>query len=126
MLTPNRSRLRWACCELISSDAAGDYPYITKPGGHISKIGGRSAKLFSSGQHIPEYFTQTDNDVLFRSHSFPHSARSEMSIDFARNLITNSVWRSGTQLDVYRSRNAPLLRTEPGGGGIRGYKHLTP
>ncbi len=56
--------------ELIGSDAAGDDPSVTKPGGHISKIGRRSAKLLSSGEHIPEYFTQTDNDVLFRSHSF--------------------------------------------------------
>ncbi len=92
--------------EFIGSDAAGDDSAVTKPGSHVSKIGWRSAKLLSSGQHIPEYFTQTDNDVLFRSYSFPHSARSEMSIDFARNLITNSVWRSGTQLDVYHSRNA--------------------
>ena len=49
-----------------------------------------------------------------------------MSIDPARKLINNSVRRSGTQLDLYRSRNAPLLRTEPGGGGILVYKHLTP
>jgi hypothetical protein len=49
-----------------------------------------------------------------------------MSIDPAQNLITNSVRRSGTQLDVFRSRNAPLLRTEPTGGSILGYKHLTP
>jgi len=49
-----------------------------------------------------------------------------MFIDSARHLIANSVRRSGTQLDEYHSRNAPLLRTEPGGGGIRVYKHLAP
>jgi hypothetical protein len=48
-----------------------------------------------------------------------------MSIDAAHNLMTNSVRRSGTQLDVSCSRNAPLLLTEPE-GGIPGYKHLTP
>jgi hypothetical protein len=38
-----------------------------------------------------------------------------MSIESARNLVTNSVRRSGTQLDLYCSSNAPLLRTEPAG-----------
>jgi hypothetical protein len=41
-----------------------------------------------------------------------------MSIDSVRNLATNSVRRSGTQLDVYCSSNAPLLRTEPGGAAF--------
>ncbi len=49
-----------------------------------------------------------------------------MSIDSACNLVTNSVRRSGTQLDAYCSSDAPLLRTEPGGGGIGGYRHVTP
>ncbi len=48
-------------------------------------------------------------------------------MDSARSLITNSVRRSGTQLDLYRSRNVPLLRTEPGGAtlGAINTSHLT-
>jgi len=50
-----------------------------------------------------------------------------MSIGPARYLITNSVRRSGTQLNVYRSRDAPLLRTEVRERmAFQGYKHLTP
>ena len=50
-----------------------------------------------------------------------------MFIDRARNLITTVVRRSGTQLDEYRSGDAPLLRTEVRERvAFRGYKHPTP
>ena len=49
-----------------------------------------------------------------------------MFIENATNLITNSVRRSGTQLETSRSRNDPLLRTVTGRWQHSGYKHLTP
>jgi hypothetical protein len=39
---------------------------------------------------------------------------------------TNSVLRSGIQLEPYHSRIIPLLRTESGGSCCLVYKHSTP
>ena len=44
-----------------------------------------------------------------------------MSIDARTQAVYTSVRRSGTQLDPYRSSDAPLLRTGPGRGGILDY-----
>ena len=49
-----------------------------------------------------------------------------MSIDQARDLNTNPVRRSGHSTGYVQLKRRPLLRTGPGGCGIRGYKHLTP
>jgi hypothetical protein len=49
-----------------------------------------------------------------------------MFIGPERKRSTNSVRRSGIQLEHYHSRIIPLLRTEPEGFCFSIYKHLTP
>jgi hypothetical protein len=42
-----------------------------------------------------------------------------MFIDRAKNVSSNSVRRSGIQLELHRSSTTPLLRTEPQDGSLR-------
>src|SRR6266404_5067910 len=127
---------------------------ITKPSAvrkHISSRAMNISLLRSKERSNERWFLKrTINQFSDRSHSFRQASwasplgtrspkRAMASTDQQNSSLRRSVMfidpdvtktcavrRSGTQLERYRSRHIPLLRTAPEWHWLASYKHLTP